>query len=272
MPNNVILTSAGVNTNNPAGTNTLTTTGAATFYIFGAAATATLPAFNPATDLTSPINLTINGVMFTNVTLTIGKDSTGAADVSFTLTAAQIQTLGLVAGSTITITITGTTTAGTVFVAKAASVAVTAGGGGGGGGGGSSVSGPSAATILAPPIFTGLDAGLPNPPVSSLEHLISYQPIPVTIAYQQFLPQPGFLAREEVYHHPSKASGAHQTARGTVLYVAAIGHTSLNRYTKHNTIPHAVLSKTKFTYGKSITFTHKVKVIPRSQQTETFSA
>ncbi len=274
IPNNVLLTSAGVNSNNPTGTYTLTATGSATFYIFSTAATGTTPAFDPTVDLTSPITLTINGVTFTNITLTKGKDSTGANDVSFALTAAQVASLGLVGGSTATISIRGTTNAAggsAVFVAKAAGVTVTAGGGGGGGGG-AGIAGPTALTILAPPIFTGLYAGQPYPPVSQLEHLTTYQPIPVTIAYQQFLAQPGFLAREEVYHHPSKAKGAHQAPRGSVLYVAAIGYKSENKYSKKNTLPHATLSRSKFTYGKSITFTHKVKVIPRSQQTETFSA
>ena len=49
---------------------------------------------------------------------------------------------------------------------------------------------PLAATTLAPPIFTGDLQGLPYPPVSALSHLISYQPLPVQLAYEQFLPAP----------------------------------------------------------------------------------
>ena len=37
-----------------------------------------------------------------------------------------------------------------------------------------------------------------------------------------------------------------------------------------NTLPHGVFTRDKFKHGKTNTFTHKVKVIPRSEQTETF--
>ena len=273
VPNNVILAAAGIGTNSPTGPYTIATAppNNLTIFIYSTPAANGLPAFAPVTDIASPATLLINGVTYTNVTITSVPDSNGdgVPDASITI---DRSLLNLVAGTTITFSIRGTTVAGTVFIARATSVAVTTGGGGGGGGGGGTAIGtPTASSILAPPIFTGNDFGLPSPPVSSLERLASYQPLPVTIAFQQFQSQPGFLARQEVALHPSKAKGAHQQARGTILNVAAIGK-SENKYSKKNTLPHAVLSKTKFQYGKSITFTHKVKVIPRSAQKQTFSA
>ena len=128
---------------------------------------------------------------------------------------------------------------------------------------------PLAASVLAPPVFNGDMAGLPYPPVSSLEHLDSYQPLPVQLAYEQYLPAPGFLAREQVYHHPSQNSEAHQAPAGTILNVRAIGH-SENRYSKVNTLLQKVFDRGKFKIGKATTYTHKVKVIPRSEQTESY--
>jgi hypothetical protein len=268
-PDNVILTGAGVNSDVPNGSYTLTTNGAATFYIFSAAATSTTAAFDPATDLTSPITLVINGVTFTGVTFTVGKDSTGADDIQFNLTAAQVQQLGLTASTTpITITIRGTTNAGTVFLAKA-SATVTSGGGGGGGGGGVGSSTPTAASILAAPIYTGVLGGQEFPSITTLNTLSSYQPIPIQLAYQQFLPSPGFLARQEVAVHPSKKKGAHQTAAGTQLNISAIAH-SESPYLKYNTLTQKVRDRGKIPLGKTVKFTHKVKVVPTTAQTATF--
>ena len=265
----MIVTSAGVNANSATGPYTLPlTANTTTFYLFSSTGT---PAFNPATDVTSPATIRINGVTLTGVVLTPVNNVNFPGEVRFTLTQAQLATLGLVASTTpITISIQGRTTAGAVFIARAQNVTVTSGAGGGGGGsGGVGATTRNATTILASPIFTGIEAGLANPPVSALEHLTSYQPLPVTIAYQQFQVQPGFLAREEVYHHPSKKSGVHQAPAGTVANVAAIGH-SEDKYAKKLTLAHSVFTRSKFKQGKAITFTHKVKVIPRSEQTQTF--
>jgi hypothetical protein len=122
---------------------------------------------------------------------------------------------------------------------------------------------------LNPVVFTGDDSGLPNPPLSQLSHLDSYAPLSVPLAEQQFRPTPGFLAREDVYHHPSQKGGSHSAPAGTVLDVAAI-RGSENQYSKVNTLRPGVFKRGKTVVGKKTTFTHKVKVIPENLQTETY--
>jgi len=136
----------------------------------------------------------------------------------------------------------------------------------GGGGGSFARTTPTAAEFLASPIFTGLNAGLPFPPVGSLEHLQSYKPLPVQIALEQYLPAQGFRAREEVYHHPGRGD-AHQAPRGTFLGVSAI-HNSSPPVLRVHTLSQHVFDRGKFKHGQTITFTHKGRVIPRSEQTE----
>ncbi len=119
------------------------------------------------------------------------------------------------------------------------------------------------------PIFTGLYAGEPYPTVTSLEHLTSYQPLPVQLAYQEFRPAPGFAAREEIYHHPGKGD-PHQVPAGTVLGVPKLGRKGENYYTRYNSLPRGVFTRGRFRIGTSTTFTHNPKVIPRSEQTQNF--
>ena len=119
------------------------------------------------------------------------------------------------------------------------------------------------------PIFTGAYAGQPYPDVTSLEHLSSYKPLPVVLAYQQFRPAPGFAAREEVYTNPGKGQ-VHQAPAGTVLGVPHFGRQGENYYTRYLSLPHGVFTRGKFRVGRATTFTHNVKVIPRSEQTQTY--
>ena len=128
---------------------------------------------------------------------------------------------------------------------------------------------PTALSILAPPIFTGDLQGLPYPTVSALSHLISYQPLPVQLAYEQFLPASGFLAREQVSNHPSQKKGSHQAPAGTVLNIAAVAR-SENPYDKRKILASKVYDRGKFKIGKATTFTHKKKVIPAVEQTESY--
>jgi hypothetical protein len=161
--------------------------------------------------------------------------------------------------------------AGVAYALEGALLGGSSSGGGGTPGGGSSTGtaafAPLPFDILTPPIFTGDNAGLAFPPIDSLQHLASYAPLPVTIAFQQFRPAPGFLARQEVAHNPSEKNGAHQAPRGTILNVVDIAH-SENRYTKVFTFPKVVFRRGKFRQGQTITFTHKVKVIPTADQTQ----
>ena len=141
----------------------------------------------------------------------------------------------------------------------------------GGGGGTSPVSGAftslaaNAFGLLTPVVFTGDNYGLPYPAVSSLEHLNSYAPLPVQIAYNQFLPLPGYRTREEVYHHPGKKGNVHQFPAGTNFNVAAIGHSEAKVLRVHTLSSH-IFDRGKTKIGRETTYTHKVKVIPRSQQ------
>ncbi|WP_435010338.1 beta strand repeat-containing protein [Tundrisphaera lichenicola] len=170
------------------------------------------------------------------------------------------------------------TNSGIVYAVEGALLGGTNGGGGGGGGGGgsggvSSIFVIPAASLLAPPIFTGETAGLPYPPVSALEKLQSYAPLPVQIAYEQFLPKPGFRARQEIFLHPKKGQTSVQAPRGTYLYVAAIGKSSQSKFTRVNTLPTKVFTRgNQFKHGETKTFKHKVKVIPRSAQTQRFTS
>ena len=273
-PNNVILNNAGIGTNSPTGPFTISATAPLTIFIFSAPAGANgSPAFDPATDITSPATLTINGVTFTNVAITPAPTTADPNEVRFTLTTAQVAQLNLVVSTTpITFTIQGKTNATppVTWIARASNNVIVSGGGGAAGGGAAAAGGAATAPVLlTPPIFTGDLAGLPFPAVSTLSTLISYQPLPVQLAFQQFLPAPGFLAREEVALHPSKKSGAHQAPAGTVLNVGPIAR-SENRYSRHPTLTQKVFTRGKFKVGKATTFTHKVRVIPASQQTESF--
>jgi len=138
----------------------------------------------------------------------------------------------------------------------------------GGGGGPTGQFTFTALSLPTPPIFTGDNAGLPYPTASSLSHLTSYRPLPVQLAYDQFLPTPGFRAREEAYHHPGRGQ-SHQAPRGSILNVAAIGK-SENKYAGKQTYPGHVFRTGRLHHGETITFTHPQKVIPRNEQTQTF--
>ena len=73
-----------------------------------------------------------------------------------------------------------------------------------------------------------------------------------------------------MFHKPaSQKGGAHSAPAGTVLQVSAIKR-SENKYTHVNTLRPGVRTRGKTKIGKQTTFTHKVKVIPTNQQTETF--
>lgn len=269
-PNNVILTQAGIGANNPNGPYTIPATGALTIYIFAAPAGSNgSPAFDPSMDVATPATLKVNGVTYKNVALTATNSTLYPGEVKFTLTANEVAQLSLLPSTTpITFTVQGKTKVGTVFIAQAMNnVVVTSAGGAAGGGAG--ISGPTISQILAPPIFTGDLAGLPYPPISSLERKSSYQPLPVELAFAQFQTAPGFLAREQVYHHPSQNKHAHQAPAGTNLNVAAIGH-SAARVLRVNTLPHKVFSRGKFKIDRVTTYTHKQLVIPRSGQSQTY--
>ena len=78
---------------------------------------------------------------------------------------------------------------------------------------------------------TGAVAGVPTGPVLLTEFIppsgpistcrrsrqlsaLSYQPIPLAVALQQFGPPPGFAQRNYSYNHPGKTLGPQYTSRG----------------------------------------------------------
>jgi hypothetical protein len=162
--------------------------------------------------------------------------------------------------------------AGVTYVVEGGFIGGTSSGGGGGGGGTTTgltslTAFPNAFGLLNPVQFLGDNYGLPFPQVSKLEQLSSYAPLPVQIAYQQYRPAAGNLARQNAALHPKQKGNYHQAPAGTIENVAAITH-SENKYSKVNTLAPHVFHRGKTKVGKPLTFTHKVKVIPRSQQTE----
>ncbi len=99
--------------------------------------------------------------------------------------------------------------------------------------------------------------------------LSSYQPIPVQLAYQQFLPAPGFNARLYVAAHPNQRGGAHQYAAGTQRFVPRL-RGSESPYLRHNYLSQHVRDRGKLPIGRTVHFTHKLKVIPTTAQSTTF--
>jgi hypothetical protein len=111
-----------------------------------------------------------------------------------------------------------------------------------------------ATNTLLPPQF-GPDRYVP--PVSALSQYGSYQPIPLGVAYNQYLPAKGFRARIKQFFSPTK----HEHQFGSKYEDNGRGVSTLGR---------AVFTRGKFKPGKTITFTHPDHVIPTTRQHETY--
>ena len=149
--------------------------------------------------------------------------------------------------------------------------AAVAGGGGGGTGDRRSAFARRPLGLLTPPIFTGETPACPSrrsPRWSTFQ----LPPLPVQIAYQQFLPAARLPGPPGGLPPPEQKATAHQAPRGT--YPQRRRHRPQRAPVRQDEHPAArsVFTRGKFKHGKTITFTHKVKVIPRSQQTETFTS
>ena len=212
---------------------------------FGTSVSARDPIIDANTNTTTVDNDSVPDLFIGAPYASLSNSSLGTAGTRITAGVSYVIEGGLIGGTSSTTTTTTTTTTGLLQ------------------------SFPNAFGQLIPVVYTGIDNGLPYPPVSALEAKSSYEPLPVQIAYQQYLAQPGFLDREQLYHHPSQKGGAHQAPAGTVLTVQNIKR-SENKYAKVNTLSYKVFDRGKFKVDKPKTYTHKVKVIPRSQKTESY--
>ena len=253
----------GVNGTSPPYSVDPTSTANITITVFSTAATPTQPAFAPFTEINQS-SIIINGVAFptvTNFTSVPDINGDGIPEASFQVSPALLN----LTGSTANILVTGVTTSGRTFVGDAL---VFLSGNvvppNNGGGTVTGVIGTNAFAQLNPRSFSGLYNGELVPPVQTLEHLNSYKPLPVTVAYEQFLAAPGFRAREQLFAKKGKVN--------TKLHQAPAGTTVNDKYYGVSTLPHKVFVRGKFKKGETITFKHKVKVIPRDRQHEKFTS
>lgn len=217
------------------------------------------PPFQPVTQI-DPTTIVVNGVPFSNATIAadpVDENKDGIPDAIITITPRS--RINLQATST-TFTITGRTLTNSVQGGKAFSgtAAITVSGGvtppvnvvvG-------VTSGIQTGTIL-PTSFTphfGPDQFVP--PITALS-AYDYKPIPYSVAYQQYLPGPGFALRMKSFQHPlhlSRVSGNQNSLRGRLS-------PSLDSH---------VFTRSKF-HGKTpIAFHHVRPVIPTNRQNEEF--
>jgi len=246
-----------------------TTPAALSIFVFGVPATATTPAFLPVNDI-NPATVIVNGVAFPNATLAQDPDTAnylnGIPDAIITITPRS--SLNLSPG-TATFVVSGQTLPNLPAPAVetwtgTATVTVT---------GGSST----------PP--TGAVAGIPTGPVLFTEFIppfgsnqftpslsqlsaLSYQPIPLTVALQQFGPPQGFAQRNYSYSHPGKKLGPRFAGRGQSTRVVPHGVDTLN---------HTVFDRSTFHAQKVYSWTHKAPkaavlkgVVPVQSTHETF--
>lgn len=226
-----------------------TTPAALPIYVFGVAATATTPAFMPVNDI-NPATVIVNGVAFPNATLAQDPNTAnylnGIPDAIITITPRS--SLNLTPG-TVTFVVSGQTLPNLPAPAVetwtgTATVTVT---------GGSSTPPTSAVAGIptGPVLFT---AYIPpfgdnqfTPSLSQLSAL-SYQPIPLTVALQQFGPAQGFAQRNYTYSHPGKKLGPRYTSRGQSTRTSSHGFDSLTAH---------VFDRSQFHAQKVYSYTHK---------------
>jgi hypothetical protein len=212
--------------------------------------------FDPVLDI-NPATLTVNGVAYPNATIAKDpKDENGDGIEDAIITFTPTSNLNLVNG-TATITLAGRTTAATGNNRFSGAASVTVVGGSGGGGGGAAFAGAAFApgTVIPVQFIPPLGSAL-VPTAAALSTYDTYQPLPETIAFGQFEPSKGWLLRMLVFSGKIKASNPEiqrHNASGGV-----------------NTLKPGVFTRNATHPGKTVSFTHKQQVIPRSRQHETF--
>jgi hypothetical protein len=215
-----IVTQIGVGT--PFAPFTINATTPANLQIFVFSTTSTTPAFAPVTDI-NPATVVVNGVAFPGATI---QQDPNMADwlngiPTAIITISPRSALNLIAGTT-TITITGQTLPSSPLAnmtwTGSATVNVTGG--------------------TTPPVISAIAGIAPGPItdtllnthfgveqyVPSLSQLsaYNYQPIPLSVALDQYLPPPGFRQRIYSYNHPGKHLPFGITNRGQPTHLGNV--------------------------------------------------
>jgi hypothetical protein len=180
-------------------------------YVFGS--TTTTPNFMPVTDI-NPATVTVNGVAFPTATIQQDTDTgnylNGIPDAIITISPRSALNLPngvdviTIKGQTLSTsplpnyTWTGTAT---VSVSGGTTTPVTLAVG--------PPSGPSQTVTFVPPFGSTQY----TPSITELS-AFNYQPIPLQVALQQYLPPQGFRQRIYSFNHPGKVSGPYLTNRG----------------------------------------------------------
>jgi hypothetical protein len=172
----------------------------ATIKIFVKAETTTNPPFMPVTDI-NPAAVTVNGVRFTNITVTEDPNMAdwvaGIPTAEFSIPTAPLN----LTGGTKVFTVSGTVLAtqplagntwtgtATVNVGGPPTPAVTV------------ATAPATGPVLQTTFVPVFGANQYTPSLSDLSQF-NYQAIPLAVALNQYLPGPGFRARIYLYNHP----------------------------------------------------------------------
>ncbi len=214
-------------------------------YVFGT--TTTNPSFQPAKDI-NPATVVVNGVAYTNATIQQDPNQNnwlnGIPDAIITISPRS--RLNLASGTT-TITVTGQTLSTSPLPNQtwtgSATVTVT---------GGSSTPIVSVITSGAPGPVTETTYNSPfganqfTPSLTALS-AYNYQPIPISVALQQFLPPPGFRQRMYMFNHPGKHLPNIQYNRGQPR----------GRIGGFNQLPSHVFDRSRFHPQRYYTWTHR---------------
>src|SRR5512135_2896584 len=221
------------------------------------------PSFNPVTDI-DPATVVVNGVAFPNATIRtdpVDENNDGIPDAIITITPRS--NLGL-SSTTTTLTISSRTLVTSPNNANkswsgTAAIIVTGAPG--------PVPTPTPGPGLVLPIGTFVPTSFVPPfgpdhlvPPPSVLSRLDYKAIPLHVAQNQYLPTPGFGVRTFDYFHP----GAKHPRNG-----AATGFAFQKRRIKTTLAP-SIYTPSKFPTGKTVAFTHKVRVIPTSRQREVY--
>jgi hypothetical protein len=234
-------------------------------FVFGS--TSTTPNFMPVTDI-NPATVTVNGVAFPGATLVQDPNSCDFLNGIPTaiITINPRAALNLPTGVD-TITITGQMLATSPLFGQTwtGTATVTVSGG----------------TVT--PIISAV-AGVPTGPNQLIDFLspfganqytpsltalsaFNYQPIPTSVALQQFLVPQGFRQRIYSFNHPGKTIGPFLTSRGQ----------NRKNASGINTLSSTVFDRSRFHASKNYTFTHKGPkvgilrgVIPIQEKTQRF--
>jgi hypothetical protein len=244
----------------------ISTTGV--FTVNGAAATLNIfvfsnatisPPFAPVTQIL-PGSIKVNGVAFPNATIAqdpVDENKDGIPDAIITI--APVSALNLTTATT-SLTITGLTRPTGANANKTwggtASIIVT------GVAPPFVPSTPTAVAVTAVPTISttfvphfGPDTYVPT--VAALSAYNSYKPIPLGVAYNQYLPPVGFRGRIKQFFFPTS-------------HVDQFGSRKEDSGARTSTLGRAVFTRGKFKPGKTISFTHEVPVIPVQEQHQTF--